>query len=116
MIRCTPCQKSVQHVEPTRAEVSTVRHRVPLTDDAVAAAPQAFDDDRLAPFCDINRAGQAARERPRQRAAKRLFAVGFRQNGARTGTEQGRGDTLPVELVLIAGEGATGRQIGLVCG
>ncbi|MCE8546028.1 hypothetical protein KBY25_09350 [Ruegeria pomeroyi] len=75
----------------------------------MAAAPQAFDDDGLAPLVHIHAAGDPACKGTSDGATKRIAAVSLSEDRTGTSTKHSRSKAFLIELVLVAGKGLTGR-------
>jgi hypothetical protein len=82
-------------------------------DNAVPAPAKAFHDDGFPPFACIDGAGDTARERAGDGAARRIrIVIGSPQQRTGTGTEENRAGGFLIELALIAGERLTGGKVG----
>jgi hypothetical protein len=84
----------------------------PSTNNPMATTAQAFDDDGLASFIDVNRARDTACERPGDCTTGCVATFGFTKRSADTGTQNCRAQRFMFEL--IAGKGLTRSQISLV--
>lgn len=82
-------------------------------DDAVPAPAQAFHDDGFPPFACIDGAGDTARERACDGAARSIrIVIGSPQQRTGSGTEDNRSGGFLIELALIAGERVTVGKVG----
>jgi hypothetical protein len=84
----------------------------PSTNDPMAATAQAFDDDGLAPFIDVNRTRDTACQRPGDCTTCGVTTIGFTKRSAHAGTQNSRAKRFMLELV--SGKGLTCGQVSLV--
>tara|TARA_Y100001956_G_scaffold81823_2_gene100557 strand:- start:513 stop:902 length:390 start_codon:yes stop_codon:yes gene_type:complete len=84
----------------------------PSTNNSVATTAQAFDDDGLAPFIDVNRTRNTARQRSGDCTTGCVTAVGFTKRSAYACAQDSRAQSFVIEL--ISGKGLTCGQVSLV--
>ena len=98
-----PREKLIERVKSTRAKVVYIRHVHSLSDNRVAAAPQAFHNNGFTPFAGVHGTGCPPRkcsyDGPAQSVA---IIIDLAKNSPRTGTQDSGPKRFFIELVLIA--------------